>query len=406
MKYLQFALTLLFYAFCTCSIKAQALQWEHFIIGDNVIHSIAIRDSLCIVGTNTGVFLSKDNALTWIPTTLDSATFSVTISGTELFAGTRNSLFHSKDYGKTWVKTGLQEQTAIALIVSKGVVFAATGYGVSKSIDKGATWIKTDPYRSMTSLAASCNILLAGEGYIGSGGVGRSASYSGKVSFSTNNGTTWQQTTINSVYVKSVAFSGVTFLAGTHNGLLTSVDNGATWSQAGLKPVANALVASGSVAFAGTSSGVYRSNDNGRTWTIIGLDGQVIYTLALVGRTLLAGTARDGLWRTTLFDSIPSPILCYMEQPSALIEQPSALYIFPNPVSTLANIEFLPPQKQAISLSVFNSFGVEVDRIVDNNILDGGQRINWDTRGLANGVYFVRMSGGGSTTTKIIIVSH
>ncbi|MFY8001822.1 MAG: T9SS type A sorting domain-containing protein [Candidatus Kapaibacteriota bacterium] len=80
--------------------------------------------------------------------------------------------------------------------------------------------------------------------------------------------------------------------------------------------------------------------------------------------------------------------------------------ISPNPIANMATIEFDMPQRQYLSVNIYNSLGVEVVRLTENTLTDGKQRLHWMTSGLTSGVYFVRVVMGSTIYSKSVIVGE
>jgi len=98
---------------------------------------------------------------------------------------------------------------------------------------------------------------------------------------STNGGTSWTQRAGNGlkdVEVDALLFAGSTLLAGTHDGVYSSTDEGATWakSSTGLPTIYGStvtvfrLASFGATIYAGTDSGLYISQNGGVNWTASG----------------------------------------------------------------------------------------------------------------------------------------
>jgi hypothetical protein len=121
------------------------------------------------------------------------------------------------------------------------------------------------------------------------------------VYLSTNNGTSWSQTSLNNQFVFSLAVNGSNVFAGTYgNGLFLSTNNGSTWSQPLLNQYVVSLAVSGNNIFAGVYyNGVYLSTNNGLTWSQTSLNNFDIYSLAVSGTNIIAGTALNGVYIST-----------------------------------------------------------------------------------------------------------
>jgi photosystem II stability/assembly factor-like uncharacterized protein len=189
------------------------------------------------------------------------------------------------------VNNGMGNQSINSLAVSGNNIFAGTFnnapyQGVYKSTDNGTTWTQTSlNYGNVVSLAATGNNIFAGMGYPQNSGVYKS----------TDNGSTWTQTIINNGAGFVLLADGNNIFAGiggVNKGVWLSTDNGTTWTQTSLNNQSvHSLAVIGNNVFAGTYlSGVYLSTDNGSSWLQTSLNNQNIWSLAANGNNIFAGT--------------------------------------------------------------------------------------------------------------------
>ncbi len=125
------------------------------------------------------------------------------------------------------------------------------------------------------------------------------------VYFSSNYGTNWTQTSLNSQLVFALLNSGNNVYAGTFNaGAYISTNNGSNWSQVSMggNMTVWAFCLSGSNIFAGTfnpvtsNMGVHRSTDNGVSWVLAGVNNREVRSLAANGSYIFAGTIDSGIF--------------------------------------------------------------------------------------------------------------
>lgn len=99
--------------------------------------------------------------------------------------------------------------------------------------------------------------------------------------------------------------SGSSLFAGTDKGIYRSIDNGNSWvkTNTGIgDTIIYSLAISGSTIFAGTSShGVYASTDNGNSWVAsnVGMSNSQVRSLLVNGTNIFAGTENDGVFLST-----------------------------------------------------------------------------------------------------------
>ena len=224
------------------------------------VFSLAFDNGNLIAGTDTGVFVSRDNGQSWNRRSdglTNLSVQSVGLSGSYWYAGTMGGGFwRSADAGLNWVKanTGLDDSKYIVTVFCSGsMVFAGTYYGgLLISSDNGQSWTKNSSMPSTTIIT-------------------------GIVSKSTS------------------------LFAGTYNGVYRSDDNGQTWAASTLTNKAiYSIFVYGNLIFAGVrDDGVYYSANNGQAWLLLhtGFPYQISVTsMATDGTYLFAGSSRLGVW--------------------------------------------------------------------------------------------------------------
>ena len=81
-----------------------------------------------------------------------------------------------------------------------------------------------------------------------------------------------------------------------------------------------------------------------------------------------------------------------------------ALTAYPNPFTSLANIHFSLSQSQNVSITVFDLYGREIAKLLDNSPqTEGIHDIEWNAENVASGIYIISLTSGENTqTTKLI----
>jgi len=78
---------------------------------------------------------------------------------------------------------------------------------------------------------------------------------------------------------------------------------------------------------------------------------------------------------------------------------------YPNPFNPSTTIEFNLPEQSAVSLQIFDIQGREVQRLIDNQIMNAAaHRITWLATDLPSGVYFYRLTAGNYVQTKRMLL--
>jgi hypothetical protein len=79
---------------------------------------------------------------------------------------------------------------------------------------------------------------------------------------------------------------------------------------------------------------------------------------------------------------------------------------YPNPFNPSTTIKFTLPATGKITLEVYNIIGQKVATLVDQEMIAGEHRINWDARGIAAGVYFyqIQFNDNVGLTRKMVLL--
>jgi hypothetical protein len=77
---------------------------------------------------------------------------------------------------------------------------------------------------------------------------------------------------------------------------------------------------------------------------------------------------------------------------------------YPNPFNPSTTIEYSIPQNGFVTIKVFSVLGKEVATLVNEQIMAGKHKINFDATGLNSGVYFYKVESGSFADTKKMIL--
>ena len=173
------------------------------------------------------------------------------------------------------------------------LVLALFIYNLSLNIDNcSAQWAQYSNgigTYNVISFVLNGNTLYAGS-------EGQNSGPGNGVYFSNNYGTNWNYSGLSPYNVQCLAVSGTNIFAGTRTaGVFLSTNNGGSWTAVnnGLTQMrVQALTVSGNYIFAGcdNGAGVFRSTNNGANWSSCGLTGLGVFSFAVNGSNLFAGT--------------------------------------------------------------------------------------------------------------------
>lgn len=259
------------------------------------VFSIAVGGSNIFVGTDSAVYFSPDEGVTWAHPAnngmqIGEVVYAVAVHDTFLFAGTSsNGVFRSSDLGSSWqqVNIGLTTNQVFCMAAGDSGIFIGTDRGVFLSTNNGTNWQAVNSGIATSSVFALA-LLSSGTGgpNIFAGTVYSGVTAKGSIFLSTNNGSSWPR--VNSGLVDSSVYclamgGGIEIFAGTFGyGVSLSTNYGTNW-QAVNSGLANSQVISltalpnglgGSVVLAGTfGGGIYLSTNSGLRWSTFGLSG-------------------------------------------------------------------------------------------------------------------------------------
>jgi hypothetical protein len=349
-----------------------------------------------------GVFLSTNNGSSWIVVNTgltNTYVRALTTCGPNIFAGTQSGVFRSTDNGTSWTAAskGLTNGDVNSLAVSGTNLFAG-GSGVFLSTDSGIDWTAN----GLTNFSVLCFAVSGLNLFAGT--------YPGGVFLSTNNGTSWAavNTGVTNTYVVALAVSGTNLFAaiasiwGSGGGVFLSTDNGTSWTVTGLiNHNVYSFAVRGPNIFAGTTdAGVFLSTNNGTSWTAVntGLTTTLVYALVVSDTNLFAGT-NCGAWRRPLSDMLTEvksgellPRLFALEQN------------YPNPFNPSTTIRYSLPHRSQVLLTVYNTLGQQVATLVQGEQEAGSYEVKFDGSGLASGVYFYRIQAGSYVETRKLVL--
>lgn len=192
-----------------------------------------------------------------------------------------------------WIQTNGVFGHVRSIANSNNNVFAGTSSGVYISTNNGTSW-------NISSLIYVYVYVIAINGeniFAGTGGNG--------IYLSTNNGTSWNTTNngLIDLQVYSISFLGNDIYAGANTSIFKSTNNGISWSQLTGSPSGVFCFAIiGNNIFAGGANGVFRSTNNGINWTNLMGHPSSIRSFAVSGTYLFAadnGLGSYGIYLST-----------------------------------------------------------------------------------------------------------
>ena len=275
------------------------------------VRSLTSLGSAVYAGTQFGIFQSDDEGDSWVGRnaglantyiagiggvwTVGSHVYAHVFEFDQARASSRNSLYRSADSGRSWtpVGGGLPFNGYVDDLVSYGNVLYAgiLGVGVYKSSNGGAAWSPAGP--GLPVVAQWPYMLTARDGLV-------LVSVQNQVFRSTDAGTTWSGPSMglsNSNFVQNLVFAGDDVYGATDQGVVKSLDKGASWQATGLTVFTRPIAASAHALYAVVAgdSGVLKSTDGGDSWAATALRRNDIYSFAVFGGWLFAANIGNAL---------------------------------------------------------------------------------------------------------------
>jgi len=262
---------------------------------------IAASSKYLFAGVSGSVLKSSDNGISWVQ--IDSGINAnpfccMAATDDHLYIGGSGCVWNYSVNDRVWnqVSLGLNVSWVNGIAILGGTVYAATSdSGVFRSFDKGATWKAVNTGLndlSVSSLCLGSNRIIAGT--------------SGSISILEDKSDVWTSASMgsNGPVLSLVEGKDGALYADCYQGLITSKDGGATWTEipTGIpNTYFKCFSVSDSIVFGGTGAGgACISTNNGKTWTIKnkGLGKGNIVTLNECGGEILVGERNYGLWST------------------------------------------------------------------------------------------------------------
>ena len=251
------------------TINVVNAQWQLSTLKNVEVTSLDSQDSSIFVGTEDGLYISRNYGEDWDFINSNVFNFykvnSVVAKDSIIFAGTNNGLRMSLNYGKKWMTvSALINFTVNSVLIHENKILTASLLGVSISTDSGSKWEHVN--NGLPDLAEPVKLISQG----------------------------------SSVFVI------------TDNTIYKSIDNGQNWTIANTGLENNlvfSLVADKSIIYAGTDYGVYVSNNGGSIWekASIGLPDSKIYSIVINGSKVFAAT-ENGVYISQINANLWSPI--------------------------------------------------------------------------------------------------
>ncbi|HEY5534276.1 MAG TPA: T9SS type A sorting domain-containing protein [Ignavibacteria bacterium] len=390
-----------------------------------VVNSLYIPNSIghVLAATNwQGIYRTTDGGANWDNTYNGGVCKGFTVNSfghifTTYFSSYDNtsSVNKSTNGGQDWNQVGTINSPRLIQSLTVNLldyVFAASaGDGIYRSINNGADFtqinLSNNYVWSLLSVDSTTSIF-AGTG-------------KGKIFRSTDYGFGWNQiyirpdSTNNNVRSLAKSKTNILYAGLDTGGIIFSTNNGTTWTQSSFTvPNVNAIVFNSlNHIFAGTgNNGVYRSTDNGVSWTQVNngfTNNNRINALAIDG----AGFIYSGLNGGSVYKSLQSTTISIKNISSEIPSGYSLSQNYPNPFNPTTKIKFdVAPSLSfpnvsignPVTLKVYDVMGREVQTLVNEKLQPGTYETSFDGSQFSSGVYFYKLQTGDFSETKKMLM--
>ncbi len=409
----------------TTGISSRSIFFEETVL------SLAANSSGLFAGTQgNGVYVSRDNGVTWSPSNQGlpsgcNVNTITTIGDSDLVAGIAGTfvpgtIYRSTDDGASWVdvNNGLSINTGVYGLASIGPkVFAAGSSGGYLSTDGGINWTLTNGNGGFPS-KVTIGAAFAQRSTFFAGGTGTG------VLVSTDGGTQWSVSDSGipvNANVSSIGGDGTNVFVATDVGFYRSTDDGTSWAAAdsgipagtvfGISTVSGVP---GYILFAAGGGGAYMneflSTDGGTSWKEIdqGMIPVNVSSAVIDSSRIFIGVESGGsgfgeewgvwYWQLSPVTSVKG------HSPNA---EPSVFRLYqnyPNPFNPTTVISYKLSAISNVTLKVYDILGRVVATLVSEKQNAGNYSVTFDGGRLASGVYFYRLTAGNFVSVKKLVL--
>lgn len=372
---------------------------------------VFLNENTGIVVGFSGVILKTTNAgSTWVTkNTLPSSILgSVCYLGNQtlIAVGVSGKILRSTDLGETWLNITSPVSTHLLCL---NFINDLTGYAcgadvtIIKTTDAGLTWqIKNNSPGSGTYL--SCHFFNELTGLV-------ARSSPDIIARTTNGGLNWT-TVLSTSPSTGTAFAFANATTGvvmTDGGSIYKTTNaGINWAitQVGTSSYglyAGCFINDNIGYVVGKKSGlptggvIIKTGNRGDNWTTEATFNDELWGFACNSAYLYAVGQNGSIYRTVNPVGI-IPIGTTVPSEYVLSQN------YPNPFNPTTNIEFLIPKNGVVKLQVFDMMGREVSTLVDQNLVAGKYKVDFNGSNLSSGTYFYKLTAEGYREVKKMVL--
>lgn len=383
---------------------AAQTDWERLTLpGAPEISAVAIPDGNVVVAVSPlmRILRSEDGGTTWserdpqLPWALDRGLLGVAFGSATvgIAVGHSSAVTVTTDGGLTWAfrPMNVSAMTSLRNPTMIGATALIPGQPVLRTTDGGDSWT---PYVFNDEGGLADAVLIDADTVFAVGPMGLTGT--GTILKSVNGGESWSWLFSPPRFgaLSAIAMSGPSgAVVGDSGAVYVTSDFGGTWSQVQWGKNYDLL----DVAFAdpmhayavGEGGMVLASTDGGASWHQESTPtGVTLRSVAFRGGLAIVAGDSGTVLRKTSVASVPDEATTILD---------AALRVTPSPATAGSVVSFSLAHPGTIRLTVVDRLGREVAVLREGLSSAGAQTIPLEPLGLVSGVYFLRMTAGGST---------
>ena len=398
-------LSVLVVFFVSFQLNAQWVSQASGVSAD-LISVSAVDNNICWIGGHDGVVLRTTNGgTTWtnvgggsVIGTINRAENVYALDANTCLAAVESSsgtyVYRTSNGGSNWAQVFAQINGGTSAVQ---MTSATDGFMVGdpvnsrwslwKTSDGGASWDSTGLY-----LKASGNEYgWASSLFINGSNIWFGTNNS-RIYYSSDDGVTWTAQTTPLLNIYGLSFSGNIGIAGgstsAGDGAISiSSDNGTTWTPgpfSGSGPAANCATQGNNFIYSTFTGAIYLSTNSGVSFQKEdSVSGNQYYNIKIAGTGNsvwacgVGGIIRKGTTTLTAINDM-----------KPVVQNFSLEQNYPNPFNPSTVIKYAIPFESNVSIRVYNSLGQIVREVNEGNKQPGNYEINFNSSGLASGIYF------------------
>ena len=392
-------------------------------VGARLYSVHAVTDQIgWAVGRSATILRTTDGGLNWqlIPAPVDTLDYFSVYSfdeNTALVEGWANPpfiayIFRTTNGGASWTQVYQQDGGFISNInmsnLNNGIAIGDPLDGVWTIIetsDGGLTWTPItnapaqidDEWGTPSAVNwVNNNICWFGTQY-------------SRVYHTEDGGATWMDVAVpvlNSTTTLAFTPSGVG-IAGRYGGqqIARTIDNGDNWEiiPTAIEDKTHLLYFHNDTFWFSQSTSLYSSSDNGDTWDFS-------YTSPANLRYCSFVDMPFGIYGWAVGDNGvilrygPGATPVHMQHIDTQPDRFKLSQNYPNPFNPATTITFRLPEACAVSLTIYNVLGHEVEKLIEENRPAGVYSVLWDAADKPSGIYFLKLQAGETVLTKKMLL--